>query len=181
VHHFDSKAEVEEYIREQNIPASFIMPAVFMTFMLGNFRPTQQDNSVYAINMPFPSSTKMPMISPADDIGLFAAAALWEGPQGKRIAVAADTYTIQELADTYAGVTGRKTLANDIGYETFGSFLPPNAKDELTGNMQLIQDPGYYVGEPSDTIEQGHALIKKAGFRDVVSWKDYVTKHWKEQ
>lgn len=36
--HFDSKAKVEEYAREIGLPGTYFMPAVFMSFMLGNFK-----------------------------------------------------------------------------------------------------------------------------------------------
>jgi len=38
VKHFDSKAHVEEYAREIGLPGSYVMPGVFMPFILGSFR-----------------------------------------------------------------------------------------------------------------------------------------------
>jgi uncharacterized protein YbjT (DUF2867 family) len=38
VHHFDSKAKVEEYARAEGVPSTFFMPSVFASGTYGSIR-----------------------------------------------------------------------------------------------------------------------------------------------
>jgi hypothetical protein len=140
----------------------------------------KNDEGVYVFNTPFiPDKTKMPLFDPASDTGLFVAAALLHGKDtlGKRILAAAGYVTPNELVATFSEVTGKKTAVNQITWEQFRSFLPPPVAEELTGNFQLIADPGYYVGEPADALDKSIGLVATAGLGKPTSWKDYAEKN----
>ncbi|KAK6820598.1 NMRAL1 protein [Apiospora arundinis] len=68
VYHFDSKATVEEYIRELGIPAAFFMPGFYMSNLPGgNFRKSSDgDNASWTLGLPFPGQTRIPMYHPGD-------------------------------------------------------------------------------------------------------------------
>lgn len=66
VHHFDGKAEVERYIRESAIPATFVLPGTFMSEAVDMLRK-QGDN--YVIALPLEGNTKMPFIDIQADTG----------------------------------------------------------------------------------------------------------------
>jgi len=182
VHHFDSKARVEEYARQVGVPSSFVMPAVFLSFMLANFKKDQ--TGTYVLTLPLdPEKTRMPMIDASNDVGLFAALALLrpEETLNQRLAGAAGLFSPNQMVEEFRAVTGKEAKYNHITYETFRSFLSASAADELVGNMQLIEDPGYYVGESSDFVSKTIDELVDAGLRKPTTWKEYVQNSFKEQ
>ncbi|KAK8074853.1 hypothetical protein PG997_009516 [Apiospora hydei] len=69
VYHFDSKAAVEEYIRELGIPAAFFMPGFYMSNLPGgSFRKTPEhgDNNTWTLGLPFAGATQIPVYHPGD-------------------------------------------------------------------------------------------------------------------
>ncbi|KAF2754431.1 NmrA family transcriptional regulator [Pseudovirgaria hyperparasitica] len=173
VKHFDSKAVVEEYIRSLNIPASFYMPGMFLSSLYSMFRPGP--DGVYALNLPFPTTTKIPTIASDVDSGAFIAAMLLEGPTGERVAASTEL-EFAEAAKQYEAGTGRKAVANELSAELFASYLPESVREELSGNMKLIRPDvgGYYVGEPVDAIAKGNQLLEKHGLGPLISFEQYA-------
>jgi len=181
VHHFDSKARVEEYAKSIDLPGSYFMPAAFMPFMLSSFRPDKE--GVYTWNVPFDKEkTKIPLIDAPNDSGLFVAAILLNLPEtlNQRILGSSGYFTAPELAKTFAEVTGEKANIGSITYDQFKSFLPPAAADELAANFELFEAPGYFVGEPTDAVDKSIELVVKSGLPKPISWKDYVAKNFKK-
>jgi hypothetical protein len=123
---------------------------------------------------------KVPLFDPASDSGLFIAAQLLEGPSslGKRILGSSGYVTPTEAAATFEKVTGKKAAVNTIPLSVFKGFLPPAVADDLAGNMQLVNSPGYYVGEPAGALEGSIAQVEKAGLGKPTSWEEYVKKNF---
>lgn len=181
VKHFDSKATVEEYIREIGQPASFFMPGLYMSFGVSSMR--KNDQGVYVFNVPFdPETTKIPLFDSEDDTGLFVSAILLggESTMGKRVPGSSGWFTPNEMAKTFEEVTGEKAITNRITYEQFGGALPPNMASELVGNFQLVESPGYYAGEPADCVEKSLELVKSVGLRNPTTWKAFAEKKVKK-
>jgi uncharacterized protein YbjT (DUF2867 family) len=178
VHHFDSKAKVEEYIRSIELPGTFVMPGLFMSYITGTALKKNEEGT-YVFVTPFtPSSTKIPLFDPAADTGLFVAAALLHGDStiGKRILAAGGYITPDEIISTFSSVTGEKAVVKQITFPQFHDALPGPVADELTGNFELVVDPGYYAGEKADALDQSIELVKTAGLRHPVTFKDWVEK-----
>ncbi|KAK4502017.1 hypothetical protein PRZ48_007828 [Zasmidium cellare] len=177
VKHFDGKAEIEEYARSVGVPGTYFMPSVFDIFFLGFFRKVP-----YALGLPFEGTVMMPLIDIGSDAGLFVAAILLQLPESlnKRVVASGGYVNPEEAVATFTEVTGKKAVYNNLGWDLWSSFLPPKAKEEMTGNWQLIYNPGYYAGEPENAIEEGHALVAKAGLRKPYSWKEFVADNFKE-
>lgn len=57
-----------------------------------------------------------------------------------------------------------------IPSETFKSFLPAAVAQEMLENIQLLEDPGYYTGEP---LDKSLALLDEK----PVQWKEFVEKN----
>jgi uncharacterized protein YbjT (DUF2867 family) len=175
VKHFDSKAAVEAYIRSIGLPSTFFMPGLFMSYPYPSFQPNE--DGVYTWTTPFDAEkTKVPLLDPASDTGLFVVAALLQGDAslGKRILGSGGYITPNEMAETYTKITGKKAGIKTITLEEFKKTLSPLAAEDLGGNMQLIISPGYYVGEPASALDDSIALVAKAGLRKPTTWKDYV-------
>jgi uncharacterized protein YbjT (DUF2867 family) len=69
VPHFDGKAEVEEYIREIGLPATFVLPGYFMS----NFRNMLRkgDDGYYTLAFPISNAAQFPLFDANDDTGKF--------------------------------------------------------------------------------------------------------------
>lgn len=67
VSHFDSKADVEQYIRDSGLPCTFVLPGYYMS----NFEKflRKSDNGVYTVALPIPSSAEFPLLDTKEDIG----------------------------------------------------------------------------------------------------------------
>jgi hypothetical protein len=111
-------------------------------------------------------------------MGLFVAASLLLSDEtlNKRVLASAGYVTPNEVGKIVTEVTGKPVIVKQITFEQFHGFLPPPVADELTGNFELVVDPGYYAGEPADALDKSIALVAKAGLRKPVSLKEYIQK-----
>lgn len=131
------------------------------------------------MGLPFEGTVKIPLIDIGSDAGLFVAAILLQLPEtlNKRVVASGGYVTSDEAVATFTEVTGRKAVYNNLGWDLWSSS---KAKEEMTGNWQLIYNPGYYAGEPENASDEGHALVAKAGLRKPHSWKEFVAVNFKE-
>jgi uncharacterized protein YbjT (DUF2867 family) len=67
VPHFDGKADIEEYIRESGVPATFYLAGYFMS----NFSQMLQkgEDGSYSLAYPVGKDSKFPLIDAAEDTG----------------------------------------------------------------------------------------------------------------
>ncbi|OAA36836.1 NmrA family transcriptional regulator [Metarhizium rileyi] len=147
VTHFDGKAKIEQYIRNSGIRCTFVQPGLFMSGFFGFIR--KQDDGSLAWPMPEgvqADEAKIPLFDAAADTGIFVKAALRNSSDGNIIRAATDYYTPSRILSEFEQVTGKKVAFQQVPPETFKSFLPPPAAQELLENMLLLQEPGYYAG-----------------------------------
>jgi len=181
VKHFDSKALIEAYAREQGVPGTYFMPAVFMPGFLSSFK-LSEDGSVYTFTTGWdPASVKVPFIDPVSDTGLYVAAILLnlDSTLDQRVAAAGDVLSPNQMAEAVAAASGKQAKVNQVPWPTFQGFLPAAIAEEMVANLKLIVEPGYYIGEPADAVQKGHALLAKSGLRKPVTWKEFVAKNLK--
>lgn len=69
IHHFDGKAEIEEYIRAIGVPATFFLPGTFMSSFKDMIR--QQDDGSYLFTLPVGDNARLPLFDAAGDTGIF--------------------------------------------------------------------------------------------------------------
>lgn len=67
VSHFDGKAEIERYIRQSGLPASFVMPGIFTTELF-NLIHKQEDGSCI-LTTPTATQSPAPFIDIVADMG----------------------------------------------------------------------------------------------------------------
>jgi hypothetical protein len=141
----------------------------------------QGDDGTYVYSLPFPSTTKVPLIDIASDTGAFVSAALLnlDKTLNKRILGLCGYYEAGQIVREFEEVTGKKAVFNQVTYEQFRSFLPAPIAEELTENFRFIENPGYYAGEPANAAEESIKLVKEAGFK-LTSWKEFLAAHFKE-
>ena len=165
LHHFDSKAEVEEYITSINLPASFVLAGFFMSNIPGGIR--KLDDGTYAFSNLFNPDTKVPMVDIQRDYGKFVAACLAypEKTQGKRVMTASAWITPEDVCQAVEKVTGVKCTYSRMEDEKF----PMGA--ELRSNMVLIRDYGYYLEGGEDGVREAKEIVEAAGMGDFQSFE----------
>ncbi|CAH0022669.1 unnamed protein product [Clonostachys rhizophaga] len=167
VHHFDSKAAIEQYIRGIGIPATFIQPGFYMSNYITQFR--KNDDGSYTHAMPVDGEkARVPVFDAASDTGLFTKAAIKDSaPSGKRILAATEYLTPNQIVADFTAATGKKATYKQVSNDVYKSFLPAPAAQELLENMLLLQDPGYYAGAD---LSSSLALLD----RKPTTWKEFA-------
>lgn len=65
--HFDGKANIERYIRELGIPATFILPGFFMTNLKQGLR--KNEDGSFTLALPVTGKAQFPLFDAAADMG----------------------------------------------------------------------------------------------------------------
>jgi uncharacterized protein YbjT (DUF2867 family) len=159
VEHFACKAQIEEYLDELALPHTILGE----TFYMENFLDAKNGPMMF----PFLSGvldphTRLHMIT-VEDIGAIATA-VFQDPQrwiGKRIDVAGDVLTVQQMRLAYRGVTGKRAK----GWAVPG-FIIRMASRELWRQLRWNNDPGWSFG-----LEAARALNPA-----MTSFEDFVKK-----
>jgi uncharacterized protein YbjT (DUF2867 family) len=187
VNHFDSKAEVEEYARQSGIPATFYLPGLYMSNFPGDkgmLRPSPQNKGAYTLAFPSgePGTTHvLPLLDTHRDTGKFVKAIVGKRDQllGERVYGAAQYISAADLVETFSRAypgeeaAGRKPAFVEVPPDTFKGFLRTGAgmseaaAEELTENMLLLTQPGYYGGA---ALESSHAILEDP----LTTWDEFV-------
>ncbi|KAK7914666.1 NMRAL1 protein, partial [Apiospora marii] len=176
VYHFDSKATVEEYIRELGIAAAFFMPGFYMSNLPGgNFRKSDDDDDgTWTLGLPFPGQTQIPMYHPGDTGKYVKAMVLHrDAVLGKRFLAATAYMTAEQIVADFQELFPSQTaryfeVPKDAYFAALkGAGLPDFAAEELYENMRLMSDFGYYGG---DSLDWTHGLIEDP----LTTWKGYA-------
>ena len=67
VPHFDGKAQIERYIRESNIPSTFVLPGYFMQNMVHRIK--KGEDGVYTLSLPVTELSTFPLFDVTADTG----------------------------------------------------------------------------------------------------------------
>ncbi|RDL42492.1 uncharacterized protein BP5553_02471 [Venustampulla echinocandica] len=177
VSHFDSKAAVEKYIRSIGIPATFFLPGFYMSNLPGGMFRQVPPNNDWALSLPIPSSSQVPLLDTAGDTGKFVKGILLnrEKVLGKRILGATDYYTLDELVEQFKKVfpeAGKTAKAVELPHQTFKDILgsagmPEENQEEMLQNMRLLHEFGYYGG--ADLKESHEILVDK-----LTTWEEFM-------
>ncbi|KAL8690633.1 MAG: hypothetical protein Q9218_003967 [Villophora microphyllina] len=177
VEHFDSKANVEKYIREIGIPATFFMPGFFMSNFEGFIRKSPP-NDEYTLALPMPDDTPIPLFDAAGDTGKFVKGILTHRDKllGKRVLAATDYQTPKQIIETFkqcfpnGGSNAEFVNVSKDDYKNAlaGAGMPPKAQEELYENMAFMHDYGYYGKE---SLDESHEILdaKLTTFKDFLS------------
>ncbi|KAH8699026.1 hypothetical protein BGW36DRAFT_294740 [Talaromyces proteolyticus] len=169
--HFDSKAEVEEYIRTLDIKSTFFMAGWLMQNNLGRSKPQFVSPGKYTwwwINLD--PDTRIPLMD-MRDVGKFISPALLDPElyDKKRLTCATRYYTLQEIADTWTKVTGKNVRLTQSAPSAW-----PVALQKRLQEMRGLYSVYAYFGPtgPTDldwTLEQ---VTEKP-----TSWEQFVQDH----
>lgn len=158
VAHFDSKADVEEYIRAIGVPATFFLPGFYMSNIPGASLNNMQ--GAYNFALPIPSNSPIPLLDTEADTGKFVKGILMHRDQvlGARIYGATDYYTPEQIIADFQAVKpedGKGGGARQIPEELFkkilgGKGMPEPIQQEMLENMLLMPQFGYFGGASLD-------------------------------
>jgi len=178
VEHFDSKAEVAEYIESMkgDMVATYFMPAFYMTNIKSSIRPGQ--DGVPTWTQPFDADkTQVALFDTATDTGTYVAGILSQDPKsvnGLYVPAVSQWLTPNEIVQTITNVTGTQVKFQSVPEKVWQSFLPMPEKiaEELTENMVLVRDYSYY-GKGAEK-EQAKADEKVLAGAKTVTWEEFV-------
>ncbi|KAK3678843.1 hypothetical protein LTR78_001296 [Recurvomyces mirabilis] len=168
ISHFDGKAQIEAYIRDIQVPATFVLPGMFMSGFLTMLRKNEEGG--YTLALPVSEDkAQIPLLDAASDTGKFVIAVLQAYPSclGKHVHAAVDYYTPKRILAEFAEVMKKPAAFAQVPGEVFKTFLPPPVAQELLENMLLLEDPGYYAGA---ALTQG----PWSSCDNLTTWKDFV-------
>ena len=134
--HFDSKYEIEEYIKTIQLPYTVIRPVSFME----NWEYSRADIGNGIIYGPLSPGTRNQHIT-VKDIGRFAAEA-FDNPAewlGVSIDIAGDDHTQQELAGLFSRVTGKEVSYVQVPWDEFEE----QQGEEMAIMEKWFEDVGY--------------------------------------
>lgn len=129
VPHFDTKARIEEYARELDLPATYLHVAFYYENFLNHFPPRRQPNGSYVFGFP-QGSVPLAAVAAADIGGLVAAIlaeSFWY--RGKVVGVVGDDLRPDEYAQVMARLLGRKIEYHYIAPGAFAALPFPGAPD----------------------------------------------------
>lgn len=141
VPHFDAKGEVDHVFEGLDVPTTYLLAVYYWDNMIdfGLGKPQRGEDGTLAITFPL-GTAKMPGIA-AGDIGK-CAYGIFQDPDtyiGKRVGIAGEHLSGQEMADTLTDFFGEKVAYNEVTPEAFRNFGFPGAED--LGNMfQFYRD-----------------------------------------
>ncbi|KAF2871203.1 hypothetical protein BDV95DRAFT_494735 [Massariosphaeria phaeospora] len=165
LHHFDSKAIIEEYIRSISLPASFVLPAYFMSNIPGSIKP-DPTGTHYSLAWLFKSDTQIPMLDVPTDFGKFVVACLANPAttMGKHTLAASGWFTPLDVCKAVENCTGKKCDFHEILVENY------QGSKELFDNLMMIRDYEYYGPGAKDGVKKSHELVAKVG-----AWERFGT------
>jgi uncharacterized protein YbjT (DUF2867 family) len=110
--HFDSKWEVEEHVRELDLPYTILRPVFFMQ----NWEMMREPILGGTLPQPLDPDKRFQHVA-VEDVGVFAAIA-FEHPDeciGREVDLAGDEQTMPEIAETFGRVIGRSATIRFLG------------------------------------------------------------------
>lgn len=158
--HFDSKAVVEAALRDSGRPHTVIGPTYFYDNIAGSLDEIRDTGR---LELPIPTTTPLQQLS-RRDLGRFAAAVLTDPSafDGRRIDIASDNPTPDEMASTLGAALGREVTA----VATDPSVL---ASDDMRAMFTYLGGHGY-----SADIDSLHAAHPGIGWQTFGAWLDGV-------
>jgi len=139
VPHFDGKGESDKLFTEAGVPTTFLLASFYWdNFIYFGAGPKRSEGGKLALTLPIGDS-KMAGIS-SEDIGKCAYGIFKKGTEliGKKIGVAGEQLTGNEMANAMGKALGEPVIYNKIPAAVYRSFGFPGAED--LGNMFQFYD-----------------------------------------
>jgi uncharacterized protein YbjT (DUF2867 family) len=195
VHHFDSKAEVEDYIRSLNFPSSvFYLPGWFMQNVWHGFVPkpkmvrtplpcylpriitnsTQISEDTVLFPFAWPPDLRLPLID-VSDTGKYLAPALRDPAKydGARLVSATAYYSAQEIVDTWSRASG-KNMRLATGNEAEQFITHPMQREVLRPGPLFVKY-GYFGPSGPQDLDWTISQLEPAD--TLTTWEDFLVQN----
>lgn len=158
---FDSRGEVETYIRSLPVRSAFYAPGSFMQNLGGMMAPRPTGDGGYAITNMLPGDAVLPWIDVVADTGKVVGAVLAEPErfEGKQLCVAGGLFSFDQVVEKISKVTGKVVKYVSVSEDVFKTFLPEGAKEPAASMFRFIADSGYFGPETEKLVEETTALL----------------------
>ena len=158
--HFESKYQVEEYIKEINLPYTILRPVFFMY----NYNGMQQMIKNGTLYMPLSSDKNLQQLS-EDDYGKMVADVFDDKNKysGKEIEVASVDITMEEVVKSFSNILNKKVSYQQIPFEAFQK----QAGEEVTTMFRWFENVGY----------NADINMLQNTFFNLSSLEDYLSEH----
>ncbi|KAF5004134.1 hypothetical protein FDECE_9348 [Fusarium decemcellulare] len=174
VYNFDTKAQVEEYVRNIGIQAAFFLPGSFMTNYTGGLlRPSPAHDGAYTISLPFAGDRPIALYDTANT-GKFVKAIVlhWNEVVGKHVLGTSGDVTGDEMIATFQKLfptAGKGASWQQVDLEAWATGIqgPGMMREVMVDNMRLIAEYGYFVGE-------SHELTRRIVEDDLTTWEEHL-------
>ncbi len=178
IEHFDSKAEVEEYIEStkggSGMIASYWRPGFFMSNIKGMIQPDQSTGNP-TFKMPWNAEkTQVALLDVVGDTGKFVAGLLLADPKsvdGFQVNGVSEWMTPKQIVDTLSKTVGTQVDFQEVSADEYESYLPPPVAKELKENMLLIRDYSYFGKDTEKTQTESNKIL---GDMKLTTWEEFV-------
>jgi uncharacterized protein YbjT (DUF2867 family) len=157
--HFESKWEVEEYVREIGLPYTILRPVFFMQ----NWEMMREMILGGTLAQPLDPDKPFQQVA-VGDVGTFAAIA-FENPDrwiGLEVDLAGDEQTMPEMAETFGRVLGREVSYYQVPWDQFEEQM-----GQEVVNYRWFNDVGY---------EANIAALKQE-YPELTTFERYLRSH----
>lgn len=160
--HFDSKYEVEQYIRSKPIKSAFFAPGCFME-NFHNILSPRLTGDKYTLTATLKPDTKVPYIDVEDDAGKYVSAILKNPNQfeGKILCSATELLTMSQVVEIISKRTGKEVVYNQIPTDALRGFLTPYQADDLCDMFDYFNDFGYYGPDTASLVHECSESVKQ--------------------
>lgn len=136
--HFESKAKIEERIRQIGTAYTILRPVFFME----NWLMMRQSIDSGAIMLPLSPLTRLQMVA-VDDIGAFAALAFEHSGHwhNQVFELAGDELSMTDVAEAFSRISGRQVQYQQVPWDQFEK----QAGDEMTRMFRWFEEKSYKV------------------------------------
>lgn len=172
--HFDSRAEVEDYVRGLPIKSAFFAPSSFMQNFNTIMKPHPVGDGTYALTSIVAPHTQMPLIV-IEETGKYVGAILAnpDAFEGKIIAGASQLLSMEEIVEIMSKSSGKTVVYKQLPEDVYRGFLPRNSADYLIHMMLYIQDFGYYGAQSRELVSWSVANARGS----LTSLESYLAEH----
>lgn len=172
--HFDSKAEVEEYIRTLPIQSAFYAPGSFMQNFDTIMKPHPAGDGTYVLANVLAPDSLLPLVD-IEETGKYVGAILARPDvfEGRVVAGATGLCTMREIVEVMSRCSGKTVVYKELPEDVFRGFLPANVVEYMVHMLLYIRGFGYYGADTKELVEWSAANARGS----LTTLEEYFAKH----
>ncbi|KAL4779791.1 hypothetical protein BJX76DRAFT_364947 [Aspergillus varians] len=179
VDQFDSKAEIEEYVRGLPfaIGSAFVAPGMFMQNLTGVMAPRQGEDGSWVIAGVNDPEAQIPMFDAVGDSGAYLVPVLEDvgGSKGRVVYAASGMYSFAEIARIIGRVSGEDVKYVQLPYDVYQGFMHEDQGARMVAMMRFFDNPGYYGPGTGEKVAETRELVKASGGK-LASFEEFADK-----